>query len=98
MYDLDVQLERQLYVHSTQAAAREPNPKVRVEHLLAYIETCPTGAHNRDIAERIEAELRAIHGTARSKYHARYRRARDPFMPPEEPTARVVKAFGPKPD
>jgi hypothetical protein len=84
MTELDPQTERTLYAYSTSAAALSRNPKTEVEHLLRYIEACPTGQHNREVAERIEAALLLLRASERSQYQVRYRRARDPYMPAVE--------------
>jgi hypothetical protein len=84
MTDLDPRTERTLYAFSTSAAALAPSPAGSVEHLLRYIEACPTGQHNREVAERIEEALLRMREAERSHYHARYRRARDPYMPTVE--------------
>lgn len=91
--ELDPRTERTLYACSTSAAALTPNPKAQVEHLLSYIEACPTGKHNREVAERIEDALLLLRASERSQYHARYRRARDPYMPAVErqPISRLRK-------
>lgn len=81
---LDPKLEQVLYAVSISSAELAELPSRQVEHLLRYIEACPTGKHNRDIAERIERAIARMRASERPPYHERYRRARDPYMPPLE--------------
>ena len=92
--DLDVGMERKLYAFTTTAAALAPDPKAEIEHLLRYIEACPTGHKNREVAERIEEALLNVPSSHRALYHARYRSARDPYMPDVErqPVSRLRRS------
>jgi hypothetical protein len=72
-----------LWLDCVGRAAREADPVVVVEALLTYLEGFPLGAHNREVAERIESLLDRVDDDERKdELAARLRRVRDPFLPP----------------
>lgn len=81
-----VAADRATWIACLTRAARASDPVGRVLELLRYLELFPTGAYNRNVAERIEDQLDVVDDlTAREKMKARFRALRDAVMPPLEP-------------
>jgi hypothetical protein len=69
-------------------AVRETSPMKQAERLLPYLESFPLGAHNRDMAERVEALLdRLEDGPEKRALVLRLRGARDRYLPAVESSA-----------
>lgn len=74
-----------LWLSCIETARHLHHPTRRAEIFLSYLETFPTGAHNRAAAERVEdlIDELSIEGPRR-ELRRRLRAARDPYMPPVE--------------
>lgn len=74
-----------LWLACISGARRFPHPIRRAEIYLSYLETYPTGSHNRAAAERVEDLIDEL-ASERTKrdLHLRLRAIRDPYMPPIE--------------
>ena len=77
-----VHAENDFYLLTLQRLGRAL-PGARVTFLLDYLERHPLGAHNRNVAERLERSLEGLPDTPlRAGLTGRYRALRDPLLPP----------------
>ncbi len=76
-------VDHSLFVEVMRRAGAELSPLRKIESLLTYLESFPLGAHNREVAERIEVLLDGVGaGPTGRALLDRFRRARDRYMPP----------------
>jgi len=74
-----------LWVRCEADARRTRTPDARLEAYFVYLETFPTGAHNRRAAEAIEALILELRDPgARAAQERRLRTLRDRYMPAVE--------------
>ena len=76
------------WLHCVGRAAREADLVTQAGELMPYLESFPLGAHNRDMAEQVEALLDRLEGgPEKQALVLRLRRARDRYLPAVEPCA-----------
>ncbi len=76
-------VDHALFFDCVRRASAEAEPLRKVESLLAYLESFPLGAHNRDVAERLEVLFDLIGEAPRGRaLRERFRNARDRYLPP----------------
>lgn len=72
-----------LWIGCVARAGRTSDPVRAIGYLMRYLETFPTGAHNREVAESIEESLdRLPEGRTKAELTRRFRTLRDEWMPP----------------
>ena len=84
--DGDDRVDDALWVAGVNRLQGELDASARIERLFEYLETFPTGVHNRRAAEAIEELLYEVRDARhRAELRTRLRAVRDPHMPPLEP-------------
>lgn len=80
---LEKSADTALWLSCISTAGRLDHPLHRAETFLSYLETFPTGLHNRAAAERVEDLICAPDlANERAELDHRLRSLRDPYLPP----------------
>jgi hypothetical protein len=76
-------IDHALFVECVRRASAELEPLQKVETLLPYLESFPLGAHNRDVAERLEVLFDRVGDEPGGRgLFERFRDIRDRYLPP----------------
>lgn len=82
-HTLEQSADTALWLFCISTAGRLNHPLDRAETFLSYLETFPTGVHNRAAAEQVEDLIYAPSLVEqRAELHHRLRSLRDPHLPP----------------